>query len=278
MGKKKKKIRPLPESLGLSPIGIDTHAHLDMEDFPEEELDEVLAQARKSGVARIGNVFLSVDAYEQGRARFANHPSVFFTLAQHPNDTNEFDTADIDRMRECFENDPRLKAVGETGLDYYWDDVPHEVQQKAFRLHLGLARELDLPVVIHSRDADEDTIAILLDEGFKDRPLLWHCFGGGPELAERILDNDWHISIPGPVSYAKNHDLRVATMLIPLNRLVIETDAPYLTPEPWRGKRNHPALVAFTAAKVAEVKAMRIEDIWRTTARTARRFFNLDDA
>lgn len=262
--------------MGLPLIGIDTHAHLDLEHFLEEELGEVLAAARRAGVLDIGNVFLSVDAYEANRARFDAHPNVFFILGQHPNDTADFGPADIDRMRECFRSEPRLKAVGEIGLDYYWDKVPPEVQKQAFRLHLDLARELDLPVVIHSRDADEDTMAVLLEEGFKDRALLWHCFGGGLDLAESILDNGWHISVPGPVTYSRNQELRAATMFIPLNRLVIETDSPYLTPEPWRGKRNHPALVAFTAAKVAEVKAMRVEDVWHTTAKTARRFFGLD--
>ncbi|MBU1249399.1 MAG: TatD family hydrolase [Proteobacteria bacterium] len=273
---KKSKPRPQPESLRLPLVGIDTHAHLDLEHFKEDQLDEVFAAARRAGVSRIGNVFLGPQAYDLNRERFTGRPEVFFLMAVHPNDTAAFSPTDIELMRERFQADDRLKAIGETGLDYYWKRVPEAVQKAAFRAHLDLARELKLPVVIHSRDADEDTMTLLVEEGFKDRPVLWHCFGGSPEMAAAVLNNGWHISIPGPVTYAANEALRRAIPLIPLNRLVIETDSPYLTPEPWRGKQNHPALVAFTAAKIAEVKAMEPAELWRATARTAREFFRLD--
>ncbi len=273
---KKKKNRPLPESLGLPLVGIDTHAHLDLKEFAAENLDEVFAAAKRAGVAQIGNVFMGPDAYDQNRERFTDRPEVFFLMAVHPNDTADFTPRDIELMRERFQADPRLKAVGETGLDYYWERVDHEVQKAAFRAHLDLARELSLPVVIHSRDADKDTLALLLDEGFKDRPVLSHCFGAGPDLAERILENGWHISVPGPVTYARNEELRQTMPIIPLERLVIETDCPYLTPEPWRGKLNHPALIAFTAAKIAAARNMDPAELWRATAATARDFFKLD--
>lgn len=273
---KHKKPRPTPESLGLPPVGIDTHAHLDMEHFPEQELPELLAAARRAGVAAIGNVFLGPDAFDANRARFENHPEVFFLMAVHPNDTADFKPADMGRMRERFLADPRLKAVGETGLDYYWKRVDETVQQAAFTAHLDLARELELPVVIHSRDADEDTLRILVDQGFTDRPVLWHCFGGDADLAGRIVERGWHLSIPGPVTYPKNTALMEAVAGIPLERLMVETDCPYLTPEPWRGKRNHPALAAFTAARVAEIKGMDPAELWRSAAENARAFFSLD--
>ncbi len=271
----KKKNRPLPESLALPMAGIDTHAHLDIEQFANVDLDKLLYTARQAGIAKIGNVFLSTKAYDAGRERLGHYPELFFLLATHPNDSSAFDTLEKERMRQRFCTDERLKAVGETGLDYYWDDCPRTKQQHAFCLQLELARELDLPVVIHSREAEEDTLAILMEQGFSQRPVLWHCFGGDQKLADTILEQGWHISIPGPVSYAKNTELHQAVVNIPLERLVLETDCPYLAPEPWRGKQNHPALMVFTAMKIAQLKGISTEEVWLKSAETATQFFRL---
>ncbi|MGE4503851.1 MAG: TatD family hydrolase [Desulfovibrionaceae bacterium] len=276
---KKKKPRPLPETLGLPRVGVDSHAHLDLDDFPPEELDELLRQASRAGVGAVGNVFLGPDAYDAAHERLAaggeGWPELFFLLAVHPNNTGDCDAGTMERMRARFQADPRLRAVGETGLDYYWKRVPEAVQQEAFRQHLDLARGLGLPVVIHSRDADPDTLAVLEAEGFAGLPVLWHCFGAGPEFAERLLANGWHLSIPGPVTYKGNDALAEAVRIIPLERLLVETDCPFLTPEPWRGKRNHPALAAFTAAKVAEIKGLDPAEVWRAAGENARAFFGL---
>jgi TatD DNase family protein len=179
-------------------------------------------------------------------------------------------------MRVLFKQDPRLKGVGEIGLDYYWERVPHDVQQRAFVRQIELARELSLPIIIHSRDANDDAVDILEAEGFRDYPLLWHCFGAGMDLAERLVANGWHISIPGPVTFRKNsEDVQAAVARIPFDRLLLETDCPYLAPEPWRGKRNHPALSVFTARRVAQIKGRPLEDVWRMAGDNARRFFGL---
>lgn len=272
---KKKKNRPEPESLGLPAGGIDTHAHLDMEPY-EMGLPAVLARARASGLSAIGNVFLGPEAYLAHKGLFADHPEVFFILAVHPNDTAAFDEACAARLWDCLKSEPRIRAVGETGLDFYWKDVEPDVQERAFRAQIAMARDLDLPVVVHSRDASERAVAVLLDMGLKDRPVLWHCFGGGPDLAREVLRNGWHVSIPGTVTYARNDDMRRAVAEIPLERMVLETDCPYLAPEPWRGKQNHPALVAFTARAVAEIKGLDPAALWASCAGVARRFFSLD--
>ncbi len=274
MGKKKN--RREPQTLELAPIGVETHAHLDLDDF-DEDREEILARAGECGIASIGNVFLGPEAFEAGRRLFDGHPEVFFILGVHPNDAHQCSNGALDRMREQFKTEPRLKALGEIGLDFYWDKVDHDVQRKAFRKQLHLARELDLPVVIHSRDAHDDTMAILEEEGFKDYPVLWHCFGGNAEEAKAILANGWFISLPGPVTFKANHDLHAAVSQLPLDRMMVETDCPYLTPEPWRGKRNEPAYVVFTAEKVALLKGIRLTDIWRMLAENARRFFRLDE-
>ncbi|BCS88829.1 TatD family hydrolase [Pseudodesulfovibrio sediminis] len=272
MGKTK---RAEPESLELAQVGVDSHAHLDLEDF-DEDREILLRRAADSGLSQIVNVFLGPDAYEQRKGLFDAHPQVSFLLGVHPNNAEQLTDETLSRMRAHFLADPRLKGVGEIGLDYYWDRVPHDVQKAAFIRQLELARELDKPIIIHSRDANDDTVAILLEQGFKDHPLLWHCFGADMELAETIVSSGWHISIPGPVTFRKkSEEVQAAVARIPLELLMIETDCPYLAPEPWRGKRNHPALVGFTAKRIAEIKGRSLEDIWQITGDNARRFFSL---
>ncbi|WP_419785695.1 TatD family hydrolase [Pseudodesulfovibrio sp.] len=270
----KNKNRPEPESLELAPVGVDSHAHIDLEDY-DEDRETILERARQSGLANIMNVFLGPDAYERNRSLFDAHPEVFFLLGVHPNDAQKLTDEVFDRMRAHFLADPRLKGVGEIGLDYYWDDAPPALQKKAFVRQLHLAREVERPVIIHSRDANADCVDILEAEEFRDYPLLWHCFGADIPLATKILDNGWHISVPGLVSFRKTDDLQAAVARIPLDRLLVETDSPYLTPEPWRGKRNHPALVGFTAKRIAEIKGRSLADIWQITGDNARRFFGL---
>lgn len=274
MGKKKKTERPDPVTLALPPCGVDSHAHLDLEHFTEG-VGPVLDRARDCGVVQVGNVFLGVEAYQKNAPLFADRPEVFFVLGAHPNDCAGFGPEEAQGMREAFARDDRLKAVGEIGLDFYWDAVPPEVQAAAFKAQLALARELERPVVIHSRNSEGEALAILLDQGFAGYPVLWHCFGGNEALAGRILKAGWSISLPGPVSYAANAALREAVASLPLDRLMLETDCPYLTPEPYRGKRNEPAYLVFTARAVAQARGADPEDIWAAAADNARRFFGL---
>jgi TatD DNase family protein len=269
-----KKKRTEPESLELNPVGVDSHAHLDLDDF-DEDREAILARAKASGLSNILNVFLGPDAFDKNRALFDDHPEVDFLLGVHPNEADTLNDDAIHRMRAHFKSEPRLKGVGEIGLDYYWERVDHDVQKHAFARQLDLARELSLPVIIHSRDANGDSVAVLEAEGFKDYPVLWHCFGADMDLARTILDNGWHISVPGPVTFRKTDDLQAAVARIPLDRLLIETDCPFLAPEPWRGKRNHPALVGFTARRIAQIKGRSLEDVWQITGDNARRFFGL---
>lgn len=271
----RKKKRTEPEALELPLCGVDSHAHLDMEDF-DEDRQTILDRARASGVSHLINVFLGPDAYDRNVALFADQPNIHYILGIHPNEADLLTDDTLSRMAAQFRSDDKLRGVGEIGLDYYWDRVDPEVQKTAFIRQLDLAKELDLPVIIHSRDANDDCVAILEAEGFRDRPLLWHCFGADMALAETIVNNGWHISIPGPVTFRKTDELQAAVARIPFDRLLVETDCPYLAPEPWRGKRNHPALVAFTAQRIAQIKGRSVEDIWRLTGDNARRFFGIE--
>lgn len=275
MSKKKHRDRPSPETLGLAPLGVDTHAHLDMRGFEPGEIPDILDRARAAGVVRVGNVFLGPEAFAANAALFDAHPGVFFILGMHPTDCSGYAASSTQAMEAAFRINPRLRAVGEIGLDYHWDDAPPEDQRRAFREQLEMARGLDVPVVIHSRSAEADTLAILADMGFSGRPLVWHCFGGDAELARSVLSMGFHISVPGPVTYAKNEALAKAVAGIPLSRLMLETDAPFLTAEPWRGKRNEPCYLGFTAVRVAGLMGRAPDEVWRETAKNAEAFFGL---
>lgn len=267
--------RPSPESFALPLTGVDTHAHLDMDQL-REDIPHIVHSAREAGIAQVGNVFLGPKAYQAHRARFSSFPQVFFILGMHPHDALKVDSECLQEMHAALEGDARIKAVGEIGLDYYWEYAPLERQGQAFREQLHMARELELPVVIHSRDADEDTLDILDHAGFAGRPLLWHCFGGGPDLAQAVLQRGWMISIPGIVTFPKTGPLQEAVQDIPADRFVLETDCPFLAPAPYRGKRNEPALSVFTAQRVAEVQQREVAELWTRCGDNARSFFGLE--
>lgn len=271
---KKEKVKPEPTELNLPPGGADSHAHLDDEEYASD-LPEVLSRALAAGVTCIGNVFTSAKVWQQHKDRLGAFDGIFFQLGIHPCEANLW-AEEKATVRAALEEDRRIKAVGEIGLDYYWDNQPKALQQEVFIAQLRLAREFDLPVSIHCREAEEDALRILQNENFTGYPLLWHCFGGDKHLAEEILRRGWHISVPGPVTFKKNSALREAVQHIPLNRLHLETDCPYLAPEPWRGKRNEPAFVVFSAAKVAEVKEMPLPELWLSCGENTKAFFGLN--
>lgn len=271
----KKPVRVDPFAAALKAGGVDTHAHLDMESF-DNDRDQVIDLAAQCGVSQIGNIFLSPTDYRSKKSFFRDHPGVFFLLGIHPHDGMKCTDQCLESMVEAFRSDARLVAVGEIGLDYYYNHCPEELQREAFVRQLEMAKKLDRPIVIHCRDAAEDCLTFLEAGGFKDYPLLWHCFGGDVHLAERIVRNGWHISIPGSVTYPPNQAARDAVAWIPIERLVLETDCPYLSPVPWRGALNQPAYIVFTAREVARERGVDPEELWQACGENARRFFSLD--
>ncbi len=273
----KKIIRPAPQGEALALCGVDSHAHLDSSQF-DLDREEVLQRAKECGIAHIGNVFVGLDNYLARKSYFDQHPEVFFLLGVHPCDAMDCNDHCLEGMKAAFVHEPRLRAVGEIGLDFYWDSCPKDIQMQVFIAQLSMAKELNKPVVIHCRDAMEATLAILEKEGFKDYPLLWHCFGGNVQEAKRIIHNGWHISIPGPVNYPKNTSLREAVKYIPTDKLMLETDCPYLSPNEWRGKRNEPAFTVFTVKAMAKEKNMAPEDLWRICGTNAINFFDITPA
>ncbi|MFP4167302.1 MAG: TatD family hydrolase [Desulfonatronovibrionaceae bacterium] len=271
-----KKCRPLPEEMALPLGGADSHAHLDLEN--SGELEENLKLAYNCGISHIGQVFLGPEAYAQNNSMFDDREGVFFILGIHPHDAGKVRPGDISRIGDYIREDKKIRALGEIGLDYHYLFSPEQTQQDVFSRQLELAAQLDVPVVIHSRKAEKDTLRILEQAGFKDRKLLWHCFGQGPDMAREILERGWMVSVPGPVTYRKNHPLQEAVAkTLPLERILLETDCPFLSPEPYRGKKNHPNLLVFTARKTAELKGMEPETVWEKTGRNCREFFRLQD-
>lgn len=272
-GKKVTRIDPLSKAFPAG--GADSHAHLDLKDYDKDRA-EVIERAQKAGVTNIGNVFLSPEAYETGKNNFSDFPGVFFLLGIHPCDGLKCTPQCLEQIESAFKRDKRLRAVGEIGLDFHWDDCPRELQMQAFARQMEVAKSLNKPVVIHCRDATWECLTLLEGGGFADYPLLWHCFGGDASLAKRIVHNGWHISIPGTVTYPANAALREAVKIVPADKLLLETDCPYLSPVPWRGVRDEPAFIVFTAAAVAEARNQDPDELWQTCGANARRFFGLD--
>ena len=271
----KKKSQPYYYPPSLPQTGVESHAHLNSKQFAMD-LEDVLERAANAGVAQIIQVFLSPEAWAQGKELFARHPNVYFILGTHPTEAMNFTEAVEQGMRDAIKADARIRGIGEIGLDYYWKDCPPETQKTVLLRQLALAKELNLPVIIHCRDAEDDCLDLLETNGMKEYPLLWHCFGGAVRMAERITANGWHISVPGPVTFPANEALREAVAAIPLDRLLVETDCPYLAPMPLRGKRNEPANLGYTIDAMAKARSMPVEELWTICGDNARRFFGID--
>jgi len=272
----KKKHQPYFPPPELPCTGVESHAHLNSRHYTLD-FAEMMERAAAAGVAQILQVFLSPEAWAEGRARFASYPHVYFMLGIHPTETMRYTPATEQGIREAIAADSRIRAVGEIGLDFYWKDCPPDTQKRALLAQLALARALDLPVVIHCRDAEAEMFVLLEGEGFADYPLLWHCFGGNRPMMERIINNGWHISVPGPVTFPANAALREAVANIPADRLLVETDCPYLSPAPLRGKRNEPANLGYIIAAMAEARGVSPAELWTLCGDNARRFFGIQE-
>jgi TatD DNase family protein len=249
---------------------IDSHCHLADEVFAAD-LDAVVERARAAGLERAMVILAAGDEKESAQARRVEElwPEVRFAIGVHPHQAHEFAGAPdraADVLRQQFSQTPGARAVGEIGLDYHYDFSPRDLQQQVFRSQVALARELRRPVVIHTREADDDTVAILKEEGRGEVTGVLHCFTGGPSLARAGLDLGFYISLSGIVTFPKSADLRETLRAVPLDRALIETDSPFLAPPPHRGKRNEPAYVARVADTLAALHGVSVEDACRRTA------------
>ncbi|MDO5536178.1 MAG: TatD family hydrolase [Desulfovibrionaceae bacterium] len=274
---KKHTVRTDPETVALPRFGIDSHAHLNSRAF-DEDREEVLARAARCGLAHIANVFLNPETFPEDARLFDDHPEVFFLLGVHPDDVATFSDRTLAAIRRHVTENPRIRAIGEIGLDFSRTEpggAAPEQQAAPFVAQLRLARELDMPIAIHCRDAEEMTLGILEKEGFSGYPLVWHCFGADKCLAERLVANDWYVSFPGTITFKNNPQAREALPCIPDNRLLMETDCPYLSPMPWRGTRNEPAYTVFTIRTMAECRGTDPETLWKLCGDNAKALYRL---
>jgi TatD DNase family protein len=260
---------------------IDSHAHLDGEEY-DADRDEVMARAREAGVVAILNVGTGdphSGALERAVRVAEKYEGVYAAAGVHPHDARLFDETAERRLEEIVRGSERVIAWGEIGLDYHYDHSPREVQREVFARQLRLARAARLPVIIHSREADDETVAILRQE-WQGSELggIMHCFGGSLTMAQSVLELGFTISFAGNVTFKKAESLREAARVVPLDRLLIETDCPFLTPVPFRGKRNEPARVLEVARCLAELRGLEMDEIGRMTADNFFRFFKLERA
>jgi TatD DNase family protein len=250
---------------------VDSHCHLDFPDF-KDELDGVVARAKDAGVGRIVTISTRVRRLPDLLAISRRFPDVFCSVGTHPHHAHEeLDIRTADLVAKTA--DPRVVAIGEAGLDYHYDNSPRDAQEQGFRAHIAAARQTGLPLVIHARDADDDMAAILREESGKGAfPAVLHCFTGGRELALAGIDLGLYVSFTGILTFKKSDDLRAIAAALPADRILVETDAPYLAPGKYRGKRCEPAYVTETAKVLAEVRGASLDEIARQTTEN---FFGL---
>ena len=263
----------IPVALPAGATVIDSHCHLDDERF-EPDRDAVIARALAAGVTRMVTIGASggMQANHAALALAARHEGVFATVGIHPHEASAVSPAVIDEIARLARA-PKVVALGETGLDYYYDNSPRPVQQQVFRQFIHLARALALPLVVHLRDAYEDALAILHEEHASEVGGVIHCFSGDRGAARRFLDLEFDLSFSGIVTFKNADELRAVARMVPADRFLVETDAPYLAPIPYRGKRNESAYVIYAAAAIAEARQQRLDTIaTRARANTKRRF------
>jgi TatD DNase family protein len=257
---------------------VDSHAHIDGEEY-DADRDEVVKRAREAGVCAILNVGTGdphSGSLERAVEVAERYEDVYAAVGVHPHDARLFNDEATRRIQALVKKSPRVIAWGEIGLDYHYDNSPRDVQREVFTQQLRLAREAGLPVVIHSREADEDTVIILRAElsGAESRGVM-HCFGGSRRMMEMVVELGFMISFAGNVTFKKAEDLREVARNVPLERLLVETDCPFLTPVPFRGRRNEPARVREVAQFLGELRGMTLEEMGRLTSENFARFFGL---
>ena len=254
---------------------VDSHCHLNYPDF-QEDFAEMLARADTLGIKRLLTISTKLKEAEDLLKITANHPQIFCTMGVHPHEVEKEGVPSMDALRALMKR-PKVVGIGETGLDYFYEHSPREQQKESFRHHIRLAKETGLPLIIHSRDAEEDILTILEEEKASemDRPGVIHCFSGTQDFALKTMEMGFYISISGIATFKKTVELQdIIQNHVPLERMLVETDAPYLAPVPHRGKRNEPSFVVHTAEKVAELKDVSLQEVARITTDN---FFTLFD-
>ncbi len=253
----------------------DSHTHLNAEQF-NDDIPETIERANELGVTKMAVVGFDMPTIEKSLQLSQDYPNIYSIIGWHPTEAGSY-TKEIEAKLQEQLTQPKVVALGEIGLDYHWMEDPKEVQAKIFRRQIAIAKEMKLPISIHTREALEDTYAILKEEDVRDIGGIMHSFSGDFEWAKRFLDLGMHLSFSGVVTFKKATDVQEAAMNAPLDRMLVETDAPYLAPVPYRGKRNEPGYTRYTVEKIAELRKQTMEEVAGQTWKNAHRLFRLNE-
>lgn len=258
---------------------IDTHCHISFDAYDDDRAD-VLQRAKDVGVTRIIHPATDLDDSREGIRLAAAYDGIYVAVGIHPNSTANFQAEQIEQI-EKMASAPRVVAIGEIGLDYYWDKSPKDLQEKAFKSQLELAAQLEMPVIIHNREASHDIMPILetwaqnIPKSLQGRAGVLHSFSASADIAKRAIDAGFYLGFTGPITFKKSDELRRIAAIVPINRIVVETDGPFLTPHPYRGKRNEPSHIPLIVERLAGLHQISIEQMAQHTTSNAEKLFNL---
>lgn len=252
----------------------DTHVHLNDDQF-KEDIEEVIKRAQEAGVSNMVVVGFDRATITRAMELIEKYDFIYASIGWHPVDAIDMLDEDLAWIEELSSH-PKVVAIGEMGLDYHWDKSPRDIQKEVFRKQIRLAKKVNLPIVIHNREATADIVEILKEEHAEVVGGIMHCYSGSPEVAKECLDMNFYISLGGPVTFKNAKKPKEVAVEVPLDKLLIETDCPYLAPHPYRGKRNEPAYVKLVAEQIAELKGLTFEEVAAATTQNARKLFGIN--
>jgi TatD DNase family protein len=250
----------------------DTHAHMDDRAF-DEDRQALLSSFRSQGIALVMNPGCSLESSRNVDKLTREYDFLYGAVGSHPDVADEVNEAVLEEYRTLCKQNPKIKAIGEIGLDYHYEDIPREIQQKAFRMQMELARQLDLPVIVHERDAHEDGMKIV--EEFPEVKGVFHCYSGSYEMAKWLIAQGWYIGFTGVLTFKNARKAVEVASQIPLDRIVLETDCPYMAPEPFRGKRNDPGKIYRMAERLAEIRGLSVEEVQKITTENGKNLYRI---
>ena len=250
----------------------DTHAHMDDRAF-DADREELLSSLPAQGVGLLMNPGCSLQSSRAASELSRRYPFVYAAVGSHPDAADEVDEAVLDEYRRLARENPKIKAVGEIGLDYHYEDIPREIQKRAFRAQMALAEELRLPVIVHEREAHQDGMDIVSE--FPAVTGVFHCYSGSLEMAKWLISRGWYIGFTGVLTFKNARKALEVAAGIPLDRIVLETDCPYMSPEPFRGKRNDPGRLYRMAEKLAEIRGLTVEEIHAITMENGKKLYRM---
>ncbi|MBQ9842635.1 MAG: TatD family hydrolase [Oscillospiraceae bacterium] len=250
----------------------DTHAHLNDPAF-DPDREELMESFASAGVSLVMNAGCSLESSRDIVQMAEKYPWLYASVGSHPDSADEVNEAVLEEYRKLCKQSDKVKAIGEIGLDYYYEDIPREIQQRAFRLQMELAKELDMPVIVHERDAHNDGLAIVKE--FPTVKGVFHCYSGSAEMARQLVNLGWYIGFTGVLTFKNARKAVETAASIPLDRIVLETDCPFMAPEPFRGKRNQPGYLYRMAEKLAEIRGISLEEVHAATMENGKRLYRI---